>query len=116
VAGLFIPAVPIIASMADFAVRVNSDPVLLGRNVTFASGGLGYGLVRFPPLLCSPTNGLVAYYSIIFITNLVTIVGTTELILIFWTVHKVSMYNYHTQCSYDYNYYGASPTIVLCIF
>lgn len=89
IAGIGIPLVPIIASMADFAMRVNSDPVLLRRGVTFASGGLGYGLIRFPPIICSGTNSNVAYYSLVLPINIITAIVLTELILIFWTIHKV---------------------------
>ena len=87
IAGLLIPLVPIIASMADFALRVQSDPVL--QNIDAASGGLGYGLVRFPPILCSPTNANIVYYGTVFPINITMMVGIAFLIIVFWRIHKV---------------------------
>ena len=91
VAGLSSPLVPVIAAMADFSVRVKTDPVLTSRNVTFLSGGLGYANIRFPPTnLCSSSSGDVVYYSLALPINIVVIVGVMELILMFWKMHKVS--------------------------
>lgn len=90
IAGLLIPLIPIIASMVDFAVRAKSDPIL--QSIDTGSGGLGYGLVRFPPILCSPTNSDIVYYGTVFPINIVMMVGISLLIVVFWTIHKVSSY------------------------
>ena len=91
IAGIIIPVLPIVASMADFAVAVSSNTGLQSRNITFLSGGLGYGQIRFPPILCSGNNNNVVYYTSIFPINIMVIIGLTELILLFWTIHKVSI-------------------------
>jgi hypothetical protein len=88
-AGLLIPVVPIIASMADFSIRVNTDQLLLKRGVSFGSGGLGYGVIRFPPILCMATNSDIVYYGIVLPINIIMMVGITLLTVIFWTIHKV---------------------------
>ena len=88
--GLFVPLVSLVASMADFAVELNSNVELQSRNVSFISGGLGYGLIRSPPILCSATDRNTLYYSNVFPINIMVMVGMTELILVFRIVHKVS--------------------------
>ena len=81
---------PVIATMADYAVRVNSDPRLQSRNVTFASGGAGFGTFRFPPIQCSGTNTDVEFYTLALPTDVIVMFGMVELILIFWAIYKVS--------------------------
>jgi hypothetical protein len=90
VAGILIPLLPIIATMAAFAVEIRSNPQLQQRGITFLSGGLGYHQIRFPPILCSGRDSGTVYYTSILPINLIVIVGLTELILLFWTVHRVS--------------------------
>lgn len=89
IAGLLIPLLPVITTMADFAVDLKSNDRLQKMNVTFFSGGLGYRLVRFPPLLCSGRNSEAVYYTSILPINIIVIAGLTELIILFWTIHKV---------------------------
>lgn len=91
IVGITLPLVPVIASMAEFAVRVDSDPILQLQNVTFASGGLGYASFRFPPILCTATSADVVFYALALPINIIVIIGVTELILIFWTLQKVSL-------------------------
>ena len=88
-AGLVIPLVPVIASMASFAREVESDLVLQAMNVTAVSGGLGYGTTRFPPILCSGTNSDVVYYSSALPINIIMMVGIAQLIIIAWRIRKV---------------------------
>lgn len=90
VSGLLIPTVSLIASMADFAVDLRSNDLLQSKNITFTSGGLGYGLIRSPPILCSATDKNTLYYSNIFPVNVMVIIGITELIFVFRIIHKVS--------------------------
>lgn len=90
--GFTIPLVPVIASMSEFAFRVDSDPLLQIQNITFASGGLGYANFRFPPILCTATSGDVVFYTLALPINIIVMVGVTELILLFWKIHKVSYY------------------------
>ena len=90
VVGLVLPLAPVVAAMADFGVNHDSDPLLQGKNVTFLSGGLGYGQIRFPPVLCAGTNSDAVYYSSILPINVFVIIGLTELIFIFRTIYKVT--------------------------
>ena len=82
IVGIVIPLVPVIALMANYAREAKST-------TAFVSGGLGFGLGRFPPILCLGGDSTVAYYSIILPINLIFFVGMTELILLFAVVHKV---------------------------
>lgn len=89
IAGLLIPLLPIITSMADFAVDLRTNVPLQNMNITFLSGGLGYRQVRFPPVLCAGRNSDAVYYTSLLPINLIVIAGLTELIILFWTIHKV---------------------------
>ena len=91
IAGLLLPFVPIVTTLADFAVDIQTNAPLQQRNITFLSGGLGYRQIRFPAILCSGINSDAVYYTSILPINLIVIVGLTELILLFWTVHRVSV-------------------------
>ncbi len=51
-----------------------------------------YILAEFPPLLCSPENGTLWYYSTIFVINVLTGSGVCMLVTMLWIIHKV--YNY----------------------
>ena len=92
ITGLLLPLISPITSMADFAVDLSSNKVLQSQNISFVSGGLGYGLIRFPSILCSAIDRYALYYSTILPINLMVIVGITELILVFRIIHKVSHY------------------------
>ena len=76
--------------MADFAVDLKSDEVLKSRNVTFVSGGMGYGFPRFPPIICIGTDSDSVFYSIVLALIILLGIGITIIILLFWFVHKVS--------------------------
>lgn len=91
IAGLLLPLISPIISMADFAVDLSSNEVLQSQNISFVSGGLGYGLIRFPSILCSAIDRYALYYSNILPINLMVIVGITELILVFRIIHKVRL-------------------------
>ena len=88
-AGLVIPLVPVIAHMASFVKEVESDPVLQAMNVTAVSGGFGYRIFQFPPILCSGTNSGILYYSNAIPINIIMMVGIAQLIIIVWRIHKV---------------------------
>ena len=90
IAGLLLPLLPIVASMAEFSEDLKTNAQLQQMNITFLSGGLGYWQVRFPPILCSGRDSDTVYYSSILPINIIVIVGLTELSLLFWTIHKVS--------------------------
>ena len=91
VAGLILPLIPVITSMVTFAVKLQSDEIRKSRGITFASGGMGYGLLQFPPILCGGTNSEVMFYALSLPINLIMIYGITVLIYIFYTIHKVSL-------------------------
>ena len=76
--------------MADFAVDLKSDEVLKSHNVTFVSGGMGYGFSRFPPIICIGTDSDSVFYSLVLPLIILLAIGITIIILLFWFVHKVS--------------------------
>ena len=84
VAGIIIPFVPIIASVADSAVDYDSS-----TNRSFLSTGLGFGLTRFPPILCTGTDSATVFYSLVLPIDIALAIGCPLLIYIFWIIHKV---------------------------
>ena len=81
VVGILVPFLPIIATMAQFAHGKSSADA--------AKGGLGFGIIRFPPLLCLGRHGDMTFYSLILPIVIILMIGMTILIQIFWIMHKV---------------------------
>lgn len=82
---LVLPALPVIASMGDYATDVraaNAQGVKLAR-------GLGFGLTNFPPIFCSGIDAVTTFYSLILPATIVTEMGLTMLVLTFWDIRKV---------------------------
>ena len=92
--GFLLPLVPIVTTMAKFAVDVESSESPRSKNVTFASGGMGFGVAHFPPVYCFGVDRGATFYSFILLHDGIVAVGTTILILIFWSIHKVSNISY----------------------
>ena len=111
VAGLTLPLVPIITSLVTFAVELKSDEIRNSRGITFASGGMGYGLTRFPPILCHGRNKNAVFYALALPINLIVIYGITVLIFLFYSIHKVSLWNVYSVFQYLPTYY-----ILLSVF
>ncbi len=86
-AGLLIPFVPIISSMVDFAIEIKDSST---NEVSFLSGGLGFGIYSFPPTLCFGKNREVVFYSYILLIDIITAIGCTLLLIIIWSLHRVS--------------------------
>lgn len=107
VAGILVPLVPIIASVANSAADFDSDS-FAAANVSFLNHGLGYSLTRFPPILCTGSNSDVIFYSVVMPIELVLAVGCSLLIVMFWTIHKVSPYSHIPPASFLL-YSGTSP-------
>ena len=75
-------------SMVFVAVFLPFIPV----GVTFSKGG--FGLTRFPSILCTGTQSEATFYSLILPITLMLATGITLLIIMFLLVHKV-MYFVH---------------------
>ena len=84
IAGLLIPLVPIVTSMIEFGVDLPS-----ATNVTFLSGGMGFGQIRFPAILCTPTNSDVVFYSFVLPVDVIFATGCSLLTIVFWNIYKV---------------------------
>ena len=89
VAGLILPLVPVITSMVTFAVELESDEIRKSRNITFVSGGMGYGLIQFPPICDTSKNAV--FYALALPIYLIVMYGITVLIFLFYSIHKVSL-------------------------
>ena len=72
--GLVLPALPVI--------------------VTFTTGDpSGFGLTRFPPILCTGLQRDSTFYSLVLPINILMATGIPLLIIIFWIIHKVCICN-----------------------
>ena len=94
---LVVPLVPIITVMAGFAVDLESDVIRQARNITFASGGLGFQMIRFPPIVCFGGDSDAMFYSAVLPINILLVLGSTELVFIFYGLFKVS-YSRRAYC------------------
>ena len=89
VSGAVVPVIPVIAIMVDFSKQVPTNVGLMAANVTFVSGGFGFVLSRFPPILCFGLGVTVTFYAILLPIIIVFLVGIAELIFLFAAIHKV---------------------------
>ena len=70
-------------------MEVQSNMELQFFNVTFVSGGLGFFLGRYPPILCYGFSNIVVFYSMILPIILISAVGLPELLVIFFTMYQM---------------------------
>ena len=64
----------------------------LQKQSTIPFGRLGFGIAYWiPPILCTSTNRHIILYLTIFTSLLLVLVGITVLVLILWTLHRVSV-------------------------
>ena len=85
--GLLLPLIPIITSVVKFIIEEAESG---NATSTTDSNGLGYGMTRFPPILCTPTDRDAAFYSLILPLDVILAVGCTLLAIIVLSVHRVS--------------------------
>ena len=79
---MILPVIPVVATMVKYSH---------GKSFREAvEGGLGFGIVRFPPILCTGRDSDTMFYILILPVVLLLMVGMTILIVIFWIIHKVS--------------------------
>ena len=77
------PFVPVIATMSQNAYGKSAAEAI--------RGGLGFGITRFPPIgSCLGNHVDTTFYSLILPVLVLLIIGLTMLILLSWTIHKVS--------------------------
>ena len=85
--GVLFPIIPVIATMAQSARGKSSAETV--------KAGLGFGITRFPPLLCTGMHGDTTFYSLILPIIVILMIGMTILITIFWIIHRVSRILYN---------------------
>ncbi len=77
-----LPLIPVVATMVQYS-----------RGKSFGEaveGGLGFGVIRFPPILCTGRHQDTMFYALILPVVVLLMAGMTVLIVIFWIIHKVS--------------------------
>ena len=98
--GLLVPLVPVAATMIQFSHGKSSSEAV--------RGGLGFGIARIPPILCSGIDTDTTFYSLILPLSLLMMVGITFVALIFWIVHKVM----HTLLKYYAVYFCPFHSVI----
>ena len=98
IAGILFPFVPIITSMSKLAVDVRERAENgTSSHQLFLSEGLGFFSSRFPAILCTGSDRDAVFYSLILPIDLILATGCTLLLIIFWSVHRVSLLQ-RTMC------------------
>ena len=68
--------------------------------VAFTAGNpstRGFGLTRFPPILCTSLQSDPTFYSLVLPINIVLAIGVPLLIVLFWIIHKVYAFILYVQ-------------------
>ena len=92
--GIFLPLATVISSMSEFGVQSRNEAEKgTSAQDLFINGGLGYSIPRFPPIICTPSDNAVLFYSFILPMAIMQATGSTVLIFILWHIHRVSHNN-----------------------
>ena len=89
--GIAIPFTPIITSMSKFATHLEEQAENGTSDQLFLSRGLGFIVIRFPPILCTGSERDAVFYSFMLPIDLALAFGCTLLLIILWSVHRVSI-------------------------
>ena len=81
--GIIFPVIPVIAIMSQYAHGRSTSEVV--------KGGLGFGITRFPPLVCTGSHGDTIIYSLTLPIVILVMIGITILASLFWIFHRVRL-------------------------
>ena len=87
---LLLPLIPAITPIIENAITEK-------KSNQSVPGTLGYGLILFPPVICSVLDANMTFYTLILPTLLFLLVGTISLVLVIWKIHKVCIH-YRRGC------------------
>ena len=79
--GVLAPVIPVIATISQFSHGKSSDEAV--------KGGLGFGVTRFPPLMCTGKHGNTIFYSFTVPSAIMLMIGIALIATLFWIIHKV---------------------------
>lgn len=81
----FLPAIPVAILILYYTFGdVESSPEVVGES------DLGFGITRFPPLLCTGRQGKIIFYLIAVPSIVMVMTGIALIASLFWIIHKVS--------------------------
>ena len=83
---------PLISALAPIIHDARTESQADSETPVPGSHGFGFGL--FPPVLCIAIDENVTFSVVILPIVLLTLVGTTILILVIWKIHKVGFYRH----------------------
>ncbi len=82
VVGYLFPIIPAIMPVLSFALVDIKNPFYAAKNTSLIQAGLGYQVVHFPPLLCSPLHYGIMYYTFVMPNNICFLIGGTMLVFL----------------------------------
>ena len=98
VIGMLFPFLPVVTSMVKFAVDVQQKTDNSTSSLQlFLSGGLGFSVSRFPPILCTASDPEAVFYTLVLPIDIILLVGCSFLLIIFWSIHRVSNIDYDSD-------------------
>ena len=110
VVGVLVPFVPVFATMIQFSYGKSSAEAV--------RGGLGFGVIRFPPIICMGRHKDTTFYSLVLPLSIILMIGITLLIFVFWIIHKVRLNEYNVLFVFalflSTNYYSIMLSNVGC--
>ena len=81
--GVFVPVVPVVVMILYYVYGTPSA----GQEAV--KGDLGFGITRFPPLLCTGRQGNIIFYLIAVPSIVMVMTGIAILASLLWMIHKV---------------------------
>ena len=64
---------------------------LPGVIATLTMENYGHAIANIPPLFCGPANTDLVFYSLVFYSNIIVVIGIPMLIIVAWYLHKVRL-------------------------
>jgi len=89
--GYIFPLMPAFMPVLSFGLVDIKNPFYAAKNTTLLQAGLGYQIVHFPPILCSPLHYGIMYYTFVMPNNIFFIAGGTMLVFLLYHTWKVSI-------------------------
>ena len=80
--GILVPVIPVVATISQFTHGKSSAEAV--------KGGFGFGITRFPPLMCTGKHGNTIFYSFTVPSVVMVMIGIALMASLFWIIHKVS--------------------------
>ena len=103
--GVFAPLVPITIVISVYSTQYQEQHANTTSPVNpFVSGGLGFGLSIYHPVLCFCTDRDVGFYSFVLPLEIFVGIGCSLLLITFWSIRRVSIISIHYMFKSNVNF------------